>query len=218
MYKGIILDCDGVILNSEKLHLKAINEAYGKYGIFFTEKEYYSIYSGLSDKDSLRRKLQHDNIKFDDKDIKDLVQLKRSAYIKNLTHLKELPFIPGVEDYIKRAIKEGITLGVCSGSSREEVLIALNRLDNGFLFKHFKTIVTIDDLVEGKPNPEGYSLACKNIGQDSNQCLAIEDSPSGVKAAVSAGLSVYALLTTHKSTQLKEANKIYNTFDEILKN
>lgn len=217
MYNGIILDCDGVILNSEQLHLKACNAAYAEYNICFTEKEYYSTYAGLSDKESLSLKLQHNNIKLNESDINYLVEIKKSFYIKSLTNLKELPFIPGIEDYIKKAIKEGKTLGICSGSSKEEVLTALSRLDNGSFIKSFQTIITIDDIKDGKPDPEGYILACKNIDQNACECLAIEDSPAGVKAAISAGLSVYALLSTHKFTQLQEATKTYKSFNELLK-
>lgn len=217
MYNAIILDCDGVILNSESLHLKACNEVFSEYGIAFDEEEYYSKYLGLSDKDSMRMKLECSNIKFDEDSLKQLVERKKQVYISNLDNLQTLPYVPGVADFIKKSVSEGKTLGICTGSSREEVLLALKKLEKGGLIDYFKTIVTIDDIHNGKPNPEGYALACKNICQETCNCLAIEDSPAGVSAAITAGLSVYALLTTHSATKLKHATKIYKSFRDINK-
>ncbi len=215
MYRGIILDCDGVILNSEPLHLQARNEALKDFGISFNRQEYYSNYIGLSDKESMRIKLERSSIKFTETDLVQIVKRKKQAYLKILANLKTVPFVSGVQEFIRKSIKEGTTLGVCSSSSREEVLLALKKLDEGSLFKYFETIVTIEDIINGKPSPEGYCLACKNISENACDCLAIEDSPTGVAAAISAGLSVYALLTTHKISQLQQATRIYNSFSDL---
>jgi len=115
-----------------------------------------------------------------------------------------VPFVSGVQEFIRKSIKEGTILGVCSSSRREEVLLTLKKLDEGSLFKYFETIVTIEDIINGKPSPEDYCLACKNISEKARDCLAIEDSPTGVAAAISAGRSVYALLTTIKFHSLNK--------------
>jgi len=76
MYRGIILDCDRVILNSEPLHLEARNEALKDFGIYFNRQEYYSNYIGLSDKESMRIKLERSNIKFTETDLVQIVKRK----------------------------------------------------------------------------------------------------------------------------------------------
>ena len=67
-------------------------------------------------------------------------------------------------------------------------------------------VVTADDVVDGKPDPTGYRLACERLGVDPAAALAVEDSPAGVRAAVAAGVGeVVGISTTHPAAELTEA-------------
>ncbi len=67
-------------------------------------------------------------------------------------------------------------------------------------------VVTADDVVDGKPDPTGYRLACERLGVDPASALAVEDSPAGVRAAVAAGVGeVVGISTTHPAAELTEA-------------
>lgn len=57
----------------------------------------------------------------------------------------------------------------------------------------------------GKPHPEGYLLAAKALGKEPKDCLVFEDAPSGVQAAIAAGMNCIACTTTHTVDQLREA-------------
>jgi len=64
-------------------------------------------------------------------------------------------------------------------------------------------VVTANDVVDGKPDPTGYELACQRLGVAAGDALAVEDSPAGVRAATAAGVGhVVAVTTTHDATEL----------------
>ena len=67
-------------------------------------------------------------------------------------------------------------------------------------------VVTGDDVVDGKPDPTGFRLACERLGVDPAAAMAVEDSPAGVRAAVDAGVGhVVAVTTTHEGAKLTAA-------------
>lgn len=68
-----------------------------------------------------------------------------------------------------------------------------------------RSLVTADDVQQGKPSPEGYLLAAAQLGVDAGRCVVIEDSPAGIEAARAAGMSVIALTTTHEGEELPAA-------------
>ncbi len=89
---------------------------------------------------------------------------------------------------------------VTSGSRR----VAMLRLETAGLPMP-AVFVTSDDVRRGKPEPEGYLLAARRLGAPPDDCVVIEDSVTGVRAARAAGMRVIAVLTTHAASQLGEA-------------
>jgi len=71
-------------------------------------------------------------------------------------------------------------------------------------------LITADDVRHGKPNPEPYRLAAARLGLDPASCVVLEDSPAGVASALSAGMRVLALTTTHPAEELSEATAVLN--------
>jgi mannitol-1-/sugar-/sorbitol-6-phosphatase len=70
-------------------------------------------------------------------------------------------------------------------------------------------LVTVDDVEHGKPAPDPYLLAARRLGADPAECLVIEDSPAGIAAGRAAGMTVWAVATTHDPAELSEADEIY---------
>jgi mannitol-1-/sugar-/sorbitol-6-phosphatase len=68
-------------------------------------------------------------------------------------------------------------------------------------------LVTADRLRRGKPDPEGYLLAARELGADPSECVVLEDAPAGVQAGLAAGMRVVALLTTHAPEDLAGADE-----------
>jgi sugar-phosphatase len=77
-------------------------------------------------------------------------------------------------------------------------------------------LVTVDRVARGKPAPDGYLLAAKELGVDPAACVVVEDAPAGVAAGKAAGMTVLALTTTHAASALGEADELAPTLRELL--
>jgi mannitol-1-/sugar-/sorbitol-6-phosphatase len=77
-------------------------------------------------------------------------------------------------------------------------------------------LVTADQVARGKPAPDPYLLAASRLGVDPADCLVLEDAPSGIAAAVAAGMTVWAVTTTHGVAALGEAHRVALGLPELL--
>ncbi|EPB82626.1 hypothetical protein HMPREF1544_10611 [Mucor circinelloides 1006PhL] len=107
--------------------------------------------------------------------------------------------LPGVMDLLQSIPAEDWTVNTAG-----TMLMATSRLRQ-FDIQVPKQMMTGDMLTQGKPHPEGYLKAAAILGKDPKDCLVFEDAPSGVMAAVAAGMQCIACTTTHTLEQLKEA-------------
>lgn len=213
--KAIILDCDGIIIDSESIHYQAARTVYKKYDIELTYSEYEKNCLGLPDETSFPIILSRLTKSLSACDIAKLIKQKKTIYIDMLRKKQKLPFVADLEPFLLSAIKNNIKLAICSNSSKAEVLSVIEHLKSGYFKPYFNTIITKEDVVKGKPFPEGYLLACSKLGLSVDECVVVEDSPHGIDAAKQAGLYVFALLTTHPANQLTQASKILKGFSEL---
>lgn len=124
--------------------------------------------------------------------------------------------IDSVDKYIDYIYQRIPKLAICSGSTRNEIMAVLTKFKQGELQTYFDTIVTSEDIQQGKPSPEGYLLTAKRLNVSPNQCLVIEDTSHGIEAAKLAGMHVIALLTSYKKDQLLHADKIISHFNQLI--
>ena len=78
-----------------------------------------------------------------------------------------------------------------------------------------EVLVTADDVINGKPDPEPYERACRQLAIPAAKCLVIEDSPAGIQAAKRAGMTVLAVTTTHGASSLCHADHVFPTLHEV---
>lgn len=216
MFRALIFDFDGVITDTEPVHMKAWLEVFRPLKIKFDKEEYEHFYIGLNDRDFLDAVGKNHGRIFPNDEKNILIEKKLARTLSFLE--KNVPLIPGVREFIDRALPEHL-LAICSGASRKEILFALEKL--GWL-KIFDPIVTQEDVANGKPNPEGYNLACKKLSArlglsqiNSKDFLAIEDSPKGIAAAHAAGLKCLAISNSFKVETLKEADWVVSSLSEF---
>jgi sugar-phosphatase len=93
-------------------------------------------------------------------------------------------------------------------------LLALRHLDLGRLPRP-EVLITAEDTPRGKPDPAGYLLAANRLGVPAARCLAIEDSPAGVRAARSAAMTVIAVTNTHPLSELGEADAVIDSLTSL---
>jgi mannitol-1-/sugar-/sorbitol-6-phosphatase len=78
-----------------------------------------------------------------------------------------------------------------------------------------EVLITADDVMVGKPGPEPYERASAKLAVPANECLVIEDAPAGVTAGKSAGMTVFAVATTHAEELLFEADQIFSSMGAV---
>jgi beta-phosphoglucomutase len=148
--------------------------------------------------------------------IDDLVKQKAAAYFD---YIKERPVIfPGVCDFIHEAATRH-PLAVCSGALRHEIEFILEQAG---IRKAFEHITSAEDVIHGKPNPEGFLHALAALNEQGasrfmipSECLVIEDSLPGIRGAHAAGMKVLAVANTHRPEELQEADAVTSSLADV---
>ena len=218
MLKAIIFDFDGVIADAEPIHLKAFQEVLSEEGINLSNKDYYDKYLALDDKTCFAMVLKDRGIDFD-RALIDALMLRKSRYYDKFIR-ENLVIFPGVVDFIKKAYGK-YTLAIASGALRHEIEFIL---ECAGIRKEFNIIVSADDVENCKPNPEVFVKVLErinNLGPSKSgiihpsECLVIEDSVAGIKAAHDAGMKCLAVTNSYSPEKLSEADMIVKSLEEV---
>jgi HAD superfamily hydrolase (TIGR01509 family) len=209
--KGIVFDMDGVLVDSEPLHIDAWNEVFAEFNLHFST-EWYHQWIGVSDRHFTLKIIEQYSIPTQ---AETLLQAKRRVF--------EAKIAKGVSPHT--GVKEGLPLlhhfhkAVATSSNRTGAMISLKGAN---LFHFFQDIITADDVINYKPHPDCYLKAAQSLGFSPTECIGIEDSVSGVKAAKAAGLFIIGVANSLPASYLTEADLVLeNTgkaIDWILKN
>lgn len=205
MIKAVIFDMDGVITDTQPLHNKTNAEVLQFYGIPLTEED-LSKFAGIPNKKIFPDLFKKYNIKSDP----NKAVLEKWRLITKRT--KKVRPISGVLNFIKNLHGNNFKLALASSSTENFI----NHILNSLKIKHFFTIIINgDEIKKGKPNPDIFLKAAEKLNINPANCLVLEDTPSGVKAAKSAGMKCIAITTSQKREQLKQADKIIDNFSEL---
>lgn len=217
MLRAIIFDFDGVLVDSEKLHLQAFNSVLSRFKIEISTQEYYDRFLGLSDRELLEViNNREKNLALTHNQFKQLLLAKAEAF-KNLT-LAQAEVIAGVPEFLKMLADNKIPLAICSGALLPEIEMLLKGAN---LRQYFDVIVSAEQVKKGKPDPEGFILALKLLNEKSSSqvepqnCIVIEDSRWGLEAAKYAGMHTVAITNSYPAEQLNPADKIVSNLSEL---
>ena len=214
MLKAIIFDFDGVIADTEPIHLEAFKIVLNNREIVMTDEQYFNKYLAYDDK-TLFEKIYTDNGReITEKIINDLIDEKHMLITELFS--KHVAVFPGIEDFIKRSAGK-YTLAIASGALRSEIEYILNkyRLDN-----FFQSITSADEVLNCKPDPEPFLKALDKIKKDKkemlpSECLVLEDSVYGVEAAKAAGMKCVAVTNSYEHNFLNDADLVVDGFNEL---
>lgn len=207
MPKWVIFDMDGVIVDSEPLHMEAERKVFKKLGVEVSQ-EMHSTFVGISSQLMWQKIITHFKL---DIDTRDLVELQQKNYTEILKSVVTLKPITGVTELLQSLINEGIKLAVASSSTHRQISFFLNR----FGFENwFKIKVSSDDVTNGKPHPDIFQKTAVLAGVNPSDCLVIEDSKNGVEAALKAGMKCIGFQNPYSGNQdLSKADKTIHRFD-----
>ena len=182
--KCVIFDMDGVIIDSEEIHKKAYYETFNSLNVQVSDALYKS-FTGSSTINAFQRLVAHFNL---DENPEDLVLDKRKRYVNFFENDPNIHLVEGVEEIISYFYNKGIILVLASSSA----MVNIDRVFNRFnLNNYFTAKISGADLTESKPNPEIFNKAAVLGNTPKENCIVIEDSDNGIKAANDANIFVF---------------------------
>jgi beta-phosphoglucomutase len=203
--QAILFDFDGVIADSEHLHLRAYQDVLASEGLPLSDEAYYSHYLGYDDVGLLRTLASDRGVALAEPRLHELIALKSERYDR-LAAQGEMLF-PGAAAFIRLAAA-AVPVAIASGALTHEVEDVLERAG---LLALFPVIVGADQTERSKPHPDPYLEAFARLQARSGQALdprrsvAIEDSKWGLISAREAGLRTVAVTTTYPASELEDA-------------
>ena len=209
MIKTVIFDMDGVIVDTEPVHKYAYFKHFEELGIEVTEA-LYATFTGNSTKNVFQKIKDQFGVATD---VNELVLRKRAIFNDAFDTKPDLELIPGVENLIKDLHKNGFELILASSASKSTISRVFNRFQ---LDPYFSHKVSGEDFPKSKPDPAIFLHAASLSNNTKEECIIIEDSTSGVKAACAADIYCVGYNSINSKHQnLEGASLLVNDFDKI---
>jgi beta-phosphoglucomutase len=209
MIRAVVFDFDGVLADTEPLHLAAYQEIFSDLGVELSPEEYYEHYVGYDDEGMFRRMASIRGWQLSDEQIRALIVQKSSVFDQVIGRTDVL--YPGARECVEQ-LASAYPLGIASGALKHEIEMILQR---GRLHQHFAFIVASGDTPESKPSPDPYLRAAVLHGLPAAQCVAIEDSRWGIEAAKAAGMACVAITNTYDASHLSAADRVIQSLQEF---
>jgi len=206
--RAVIFDMDGVIVDSESRHASAFFQVVEEIGYGSNHGIVFADYVGRTDRDVwedflARHRPPHQ--------LDELLERKHAKMLEFLR--RDQPLFPGMYELVEQ-LSASYQLGLASGSERPLVEAVL---DLRTLRRFFSVTISGSDIHRGKPAPDIFLRAAKELGVAPEHCVVIEDSKPGVAAGLAAGMTVIAITNTHSREELAHAHYVVGAYDEIAK-
>lgn len=201
MKVATLLDFDGVLVDSEPVHLAAFNETVASLGLSISAREYDEHYLSLDDAGVFRRVLERGGRSAQEEEVQTLVAAKSPRFLALFE--KAFRVFPGAADLVRRRRARG-PVGIVSGALEREIAFALDRMG---VRSHVDFIVSAESSPISKPDPAPFRIgrdALRGLGHD-GRVVAVEDSIGGVLSAKRAGLRCVAVTHSCAAERLLEA-------------
>ncbi|HEX8268867.1 MAG TPA: HAD family hydrolase [Flavobacterium sp.] len=209
MITTVIFDMDGVIVDTEPVHYYAFQQHFKQLGITVSD-EVYATYTGFSTRNVYERLKNEFGLS---EEVEKLIDIKRAIFNGAFDSKEDLFLLDGVEDLIRDLHLNGIQLILASSSAK----VTIERIFRRFkLHQYFTHIVSGEDFPQSKPHPAIFEHAAELSGDQKQNCIVIEDSTNGIKAAKAAGLYCIGYDSEHSKLQdLSLADEVIRHFKEL---
>ncbi len=208
MVKTVIFDMDGVIVDTEPVHKYAYFKHFEELGIDVSE-ELYATFTGNSTRNVFQKIKDQFGL---DHEVEDLIQRKRSLFNDAFDTKPDSDLIAGVENLIKDLHANDVELILASSASKSTISRVFNRFNLNDYFTHK---VSGEDFVKSKPDPTIFLHAASLSKNKIEECIVIEDSTNGVKAACAAG--IYCLGYNSENSKLQNLEGASILVDDFFK-
>ena len=208
MIQAILFDFNGVIIDDEMLQMKAYQEVFVPYGVGLSEAQYFQAL-GMDDRTFVQAAFAQAGVELTSEAMSAIAAAKQDVHRRLLTD--DLPLFHGVKTFLKAASRR-FSLGLVSMASREEI---------GYIFERarlaplFSIVVSAEDVNVCKPAPDCYLKGLEKLNEKrrasgerpltASECLAVEDSPPGIRSARAAGMRTLGVSNTVSDAELRAA-------------
>lgn len=209
MIKAVIFDMDGVVVNTEPIGYRANQLLYKSLNITVPD-DVYGTFIGNSDKMIVQKlkdlypiALTHE----------ELLNEKYKYYFNAFDTAEDLALLPGVKELIIDLHTNGMRLVLASSASNRKIEKVFTRFG---LHQYFDHAISGEDFEESKPNPAIFIEATSKSGFPKEECIVIEDSTNGIKAAKAAGIYCIGYNSGHTMGQdTSQADRVITDFSQI---
>lgn len=206
MKKAIIFDMDGVISDTDRTRFELFKILLKKRGLDLDDKDYKKSV-GKRTRKFLAETFPND---LTDDEIEEIYHERKIELHKDPK--KYVIAQPFVKECCQILHNDGYVLAIASVAQRKDIEMVLNQIEIIDFFTH---IISSDDIIHMKPHPEIYLKAVSRLGFQKEECVAIEDSPTGVASAKAANITCVGVTYTHSRDDLNEADYIIDSLSEV---
>lgn len=209
MIQTVIFDMDGVIVDTEPVHSYAYFQHFAELNIDVS-KDMFTSFMGNSTRNTFQKLKELFPIEHE---VEDLIQRKRDIFNNAFDNKEDLYLIEGVEKLIQDLHGKGMQLILASSAAK----VTIDRVFRRFnLHQYFTHIVSGEDFPNSKPHPAIFEFAASLSIAPKENCIVIEDSTNGIKAAKAAGIFCVGYNSENSKLQdLSLADVVVNHFDEL---
>jgi beta-phosphoglucomutase len=213
---AVIFDFNGVLVDDEAVHFTLFREVLAREGVIITERDYHDRYLGYDDRGCFKAALTDSGQRADDDRLNSLILRKAERYLEVAE--RGLRYFPAAAEAL-HCISARWPVAICSGALRTEIEYALQRLAR---VDQVSVIISAEDTIKCKPDPEGYCLALAGLQANSRtggpharskrerslpelkaaDCLVVEDSLAGIQSAKAAGMRTVGVPNTYSTNEL----------------
>jgi len=208
--RGLIFDFNGVIVDDEPLHARAVQRVLQEENVELSLPEYYDKYLPFDDFNCILNILRDRQEPCHETRIRELVARKAVHYFDEVR--ENIPALAGSIGFI-RSLPHALPVVIASGAARREIEFLLLELD---LTDRFLKIIAAGDVANSKPHPEAFLKAFEILRThvpdlDRTEVVVFEDSYLGVQAARTAGLKCVGLSTSYSPERLSAAHLVVDS-------
>lgn len=206
MFKAVIFDFDGTLVDSEEMHCLSLSYSIKKLKKIYIEPKKIGLLAGMTYKEKVKKLIQE----ITDDEAEKIANQAYDSYLSKYS--KKLKLREKADEFIKKVYNSGLKIGLYSPNKKDYLKQVLAGFD---LLKYFNVIIGREDIKKPKPDPEGYLLAAKILKVKPEECLVFEDTPTGFASAKAAGMKVIVLENPYlENPKYPGVLKIIKSYDQ----
>ncbi len=209
MIEAIIFDMDGTLVDTEPFNTEIERRQFSLNNLKISEEEHQK-YLGVAS-DAMWREITANHQT--SLSIDELIEQNHNESLRYFAELEQIPVMSGLVELLEKLQVRNPKMAVASSSTPKIIDLILTKTD---LKKYFQVIVSAQEAGKSKPEPDVFLLAAKKLGVNPENCLVVEDSPNGIKAAKAAGMNCVAYEGPGANPQkLQEADDIIQSYSQL---